>query len=303
MQARLGSCIGCRKVPMALDPSAVGFTSAPSHFTYDWKTVVLYALGIGAKRDELDYLYEGQGSAGVPDVRRLPGHARGHRVPGEDGRRLRDGGARRTKRATSSTDSPERRARHDRDAARDVRHEEVRSSSWPTRRPRLRDGEPLFETTWSIIYRGRRRLRWSAPAEERRHRPAEGSPGRFPRRAPDEPRASAPLSPLGRPQPASRRPRVRRRRRLRRGTHLARPLQLRLRRARHHSAAPAEATRASSRRLDAQFRRPVWPGDTIVVDGWTLEPDTIAAAVTVKERPDPVVTGVVAARLKIAECV
>src|SRR5258708_5342979 len=41
---------------MSLDLSAVGFTTAPSSFTYDWKTVVLYALRIGAKRDELDYL-------------------------------------------------------------------------------------------------------------------------------------------------------------------------------------------------------------------------------------------------------
>jgi hypothetical protein len=38
----------------------------------------------------------------------------------------------------------------------------------------------------------------------------------------------------------------------------------------------------------------VWPGDTIVVDGWNIEPGTVAASVTVKERPDPVVTGVVA---------
>ena len=51
---------------MALDLSTVGFTSAPSHFTYDWKTVVLYALGIGAKRDELEYVFEGRGPRVYP---------------------------------------------------------------------------------------------------------------------------------------------------------------------------------------------------------------------------------------------
>jgi acyl dehydratase len=51
---------------------------------------------------------------------------------------------------------------------------------------------------------------------------------------------------------------------------------------------------AKLRSLDGNFRRPVWPGDTIVVDGFTLEPGTIAATVTVKNRPEPVVTGVVA---------
>ena len=44
---------------MAFDLSIVGKTSAPSTFEYSWKDTVLYALGIGAKKDELYYLYEG----------------------------------------------------------------------------------------------------------------------------------------------------------------------------------------------------------------------------------------------------
>ena len=47
-------------------------------------------------------------------------------------------------------------------------------------------------------------------------------------------------------------------------------------------------------RLDGNFRRPVWPGDTIVTDGWKLEDGMVAATVTVKDRPDPVMTGVFA---------
>src|SRR5215471_9523629 len=44
---------------MAMDLSTVGSTTKPHTFSFDWKTVAAYALGIGAKRDELDYLYEG----------------------------------------------------------------------------------------------------------------------------------------------------------------------------------------------------------------------------------------------------
>jgi acyl dehydratase len=57
-------------------------------------------------------------------------------------------------------------------------------------------------------------------------------------------------------------------------------------------ACGGDATRIT--RLDGQFRRPVWPGDTIVVDGWKLDGGVVAAQVTVKERPDAVMTGVFA---------
>src|SRR5258705_4828586 len=44
---------------MAFDMSIVGKPSDVSRFSYSWKDAVLYALGIGAKKDELDFLYEG----------------------------------------------------------------------------------------------------------------------------------------------------------------------------------------------------------------------------------------------------
>lgn len=59
---------------MSLDLSAVGFETAPFTFDYDWKTVVLYALGVGCKRDELDYLYEGKGPLVVPSFAVVPAY-------------------------------------------------------------------------------------------------------------------------------------------------------------------------------------------------------------------------------------
>jgi acyl dehydratase len=50
--------------------------------------------------------------------------------------------------------------------------------------------------------------------------------------------------------------------------------------------------------FEGQFRRPVWPGDTIVVDGFNLEGGTVALAVTVKERPEAVMTGT-SARIRL----
>jgi acyl dehydratase len=60
---------------MSLDPSLVGLRTDPRVFEYDFRTVVLYALGIGAKRDELDYLYEGRGPRVFPTFAVVPAYA------------------------------------------------------------------------------------------------------------------------------------------------------------------------------------------------------------------------------------
>jgi acyl dehydratase len=58
---------------MAFDFSVVGKTSAPVPFTYTWKDVALYALGVGAKRDtELEFLYEGRGPLVLPSFVVVP---------------------------------------------------------------------------------------------------------------------------------------------------------------------------------------------------------------------------------------
>jgi acyl dehydratase len=60
---------------MSLDPSLVGLRTDVREFEYDFKTVVLYALGIGAKRDELDFLYEGRGPKVFPTFAVVPAYA------------------------------------------------------------------------------------------------------------------------------------------------------------------------------------------------------------------------------------
>jgi len=59
---------------MAVDPKTVGVESAVYTLRYDWKTLVLYALGIGATREELDYVYEGRGPKVFPTFGVVPGY-------------------------------------------------------------------------------------------------------------------------------------------------------------------------------------------------------------------------------------
>ena len=45
---------------MALNLDAIGKKIGPVTSEYDWKDLVLYALGVGAGFEELDYVYENQ---------------------------------------------------------------------------------------------------------------------------------------------------------------------------------------------------------------------------------------------------
>jgi acyl dehydratase len=70
---------------MALNPDAVGVESKESSLHFDWKTLVLYALGIGAKRDELDYLYEARGPKVFPTFAVVPGYGAMFELLGRSG--------------------------------------------------------------------------------------------------------------------------------------------------------------------------------------------------------------------------
>lgn len=59
---------------MPVDPKSIGAESAAYTLRYDWKTLALYALGIGAKCDELDYVYEGRGPKVFPTFGVVPAY-------------------------------------------------------------------------------------------------------------------------------------------------------------------------------------------------------------------------------------
>jgi len=57
---------------MSIKLDLVGKKSDPIAFAYSWKDTVLYALGVGAKADELDLLYEGRGPKVLPTFAVVP---------------------------------------------------------------------------------------------------------------------------------------------------------------------------------------------------------------------------------------
>jgi acyl dehydratase len=157
----------------------------------------------------------------------------------------------------------------------------------------LDDGEPLFDTSWSIIYRTGGGFDGPRPPKTETVNPPKDRPADFHVELETSAeqallyRLSGDLNPLH-ADPA-----------FAAGVGFTQGPILHglcsygfLARAIIRGACGGDATKLLQ--LDAQFRRPVWPGDTIVVDGWHLEPGTLTASVTVKERPEPVVTGILA---------
>jgi acyl dehydratase len=57
---------------MAMKLDLVGRTSDATSFAYTWRDAALYALGVGAKADELDYLYEARGPKVLPTFAVVP---------------------------------------------------------------------------------------------------------------------------------------------------------------------------------------------------------------------------------------
>src|SRR5580692_7014540 len=51
---------------MPFDLSLAGKPSDPALMNYTWRDTALYALGVGAKKNELDYLYEARGPKVLP---------------------------------------------------------------------------------------------------------------------------------------------------------------------------------------------------------------------------------------------
>jgi acyl dehydratase len=274
---------------MPLNVSSVGYTTEPRKFIYDWKTLATYALGIGAKRDELEYLYEGKGDIKVyPTFSVIPTFdalVDSLTFAGVDMSTVVHGGQKiRTHRlipgsGTLTTVGTLKGIYNLKKFAQVVVETQT-----------IAGDEPVFDTVWSIIVRDAGGIGGPRPPEAAAEPTAPK--GREPDWVVEEPtspeqallyRISGDLNPLhadpefaakvGFPQGP-----------ILHGLctygFVARAI--------IKKAAGGDATRL--RAYAAQFRRPVWPGDTIVTQGFMLNGGKVAVVASVKERPDPVLT-------------
>jgi acyl dehydratase len=275
---------------MPLDLSLVGKPSATSVCEYAWKDVVLYALGVGAKRDELDYLYEGRGPRVLPSfavvskfqpmldlLASLGGNLAmivhgGERVVLHGP--LAPAGKLRTTATVRGIYDMKRLAQ----VLVDTRAEDA-------------SGKLVAETTSAILFRGEGGFGGDPP-------PKDPAPVERPRDVPPTFSVEETTSPeqallyrlSGDLNPLHADPKFAQAVGFEQGPilhglcsfgfmvrHVAR------------GACGGDATRVRS--FEAQFRRPVWPGDTLVTEGWLVRPDAVAIQVRVKERDEVVISG------------
>lgn len=274
---------------MALDLSVVDKPSAPVSFTYGWRDTVLYALGIGAKKDELAYLYEGHGPKVYPSFVVVPmfqpmldrvvatGGDLSMVVHGNQRVRVH---AEIPPEGTLSTIARIRGIYDMRRFAIVMVDTEIKDAS----------GALLADTSSQIIIRGAGGFGGQPPPKE--EKVAEIPKGKEPDFRIEE--ATTPEQALlyrlsGDHNPLHADPEFSARVGFEQGPilhglctfgHMVR-----------HAAKGACGGDASKLTgFETQFRRPVWPGDTLVTDGWKIAPGKIALQVRVKERDEIVCT-------------
>lgn len=275
---------------MAFDLSTVGYTTKAFELPIDWKVLATYALGIGARRDELAFLYENTagGMKVFPTFAVIPAHYPLVEMLGKcqanmamvvhGGQQIRV-----HKRIPSSgtlVTTGTIKGIYDMKKFGQVILETHTTMG----------GEALFDTTWSIIVREGGNFGGQRPP------PAPEEPSAPKDRAPDwtVEEATSPEQALlyrisGDTNPLHADPEF--------ATAVGFPQGPILHglctygiagRAILRHAAGGDPARL--RVFSAQFRKPVWPGDTLVTQGWNLPDGKVAVVTHAKGRPDPVLT-------------
>jgi acyl dehydratase len=274
---------------MALNLSLVGKTFEPQSFTYTARDASLYALGIGSTRDELDYLYEGRGPKVYPSFAVVPMFRpmfEALEKTGTDLAMVVHGGQTIKLHAPFPAEASLSSSATIR-GIYDMRKFAVVHIATETRDQK---GVLLSETLASIICRGEGGFDGTTtPKEEIPKVPKEVvADFRYEEKTSPEQallyRLSGDINPLhadpafaanvGFPQGP-----------ILHGLctygfllrHLAK------------GAAGGDAQRITE--FEAQFRRPVWPGDTLVTEGFKVAEGTYALKLSVKERDEVVLAG------------
>jgi acyl dehydratase len=275
---------------MALEQSIVGKPSEAMSFTYTWKDVVLYALGVGAKVGELDFLYEGRGPKVVPSFAVVPTFAPIFSLLGKTGGDLAMvvHGAQKVRihkpfapAGTLSTVATIRGIYDMRKFASVLIDTETKDEK----------SELVCSTVWTIIYRG-----------------AGGFGGEPPPKEPsgiDVPKGTEPTFRVeetttkeqallyrlcGDLNPLHADPEFAKKVGFEQGPILH-GLCTYGHMVRHAAIGACGGDSSKLTGFEARFSKPVWPGDTLVTEGWVIAPGKVALSMKVKERDEAVLAG------------
>jgi len=275
---------------MPLDRSISGQAGPPSILDYTWKDTVLYALGVGAKRDELEYLYENRGPRVLPSFAVVPkfqpmldaltstGGNMAMIIHGGEQVTVHAPFAAAGKLSTTAKIRAFYDLRRFAQALVDTQtHDET--------------GKLIAETTSSILFRGEGGFGGPLPPKERRpiEKPKDGEPA-FSVEEATLPEQALLYRLSGDRNPLHADPTFAREVGFEGGPILHGLCTLGFM-VRHvaRGACGGDATKITA--FEGQFKRPVWPGETLVTEGWMVKPGAVALQVKVKERDEVVIGG------------
>jgi acyl dehydratase len=272
---------------MSLDPSSTGRTTPPHEFEYDFRDVVLYALGIGAKAEELDYLYEGRGPKVYPTFAVVPAYAPMLALLGETGGNLATmvHGAQ-----TVTIEKPIPPAGKFSTTARVAGVYDMKRLAQVVCSTESRiGGEVVCRTEWQLLFRDEGGFHGPHPPKSTAPRAPEGQAPSFEHEEATSPEQALLYRLSGDTNPLHADPDFARSVGFAQGPILHGLATYGfLARAVIKKACGGDAARLRS--FTAQFRKPVWPGETLRTVGWSVGPHVVVKAYA-GGREDAVVTG------------
>ncbi len=274
---------------MALDTSTVGFETEPMSFSYDWKTVALYALAVGATEQELDYVYEARGPRVLPTFAVIPAYGPVSQLFVKtqcDMTRLVHGGQTvRLHRALPPEGTLLTTGRIE--GIYDMKKlAQVVLSTRTTL-----NGEPCFDTEWSLLVRDAGNFGGPRPPKQEVPKLAEGQADAptFRVEQPTRPEQALLYRLTGDLNPLHADPEFARAVGFEQGPILHGLCTFGfVGRAILQQACAGDATRL--KRFSVQFRKPVWPGDVLCTEGFDVGGGRYVIQTSVQGRPDPVLT-------------
>ncbi len=272
---------------MSLDLSAVGFKTEPHEFEYDWKAVVLYALGIGARRRDLHWVYEQRGPrvfptfpiiSAYPTMTRMLERVR---APLSSvvhfGQTIRVLGQAAPNGVFTTTGT-----------LRGV-YDLKRMAKIVFETHTTQDGQPICEMEWSLLALGEGGFGGPRPPKTESVTLPKAGPADFEQTESTSPEQALLYRLSGDLNPLHVDPDVARTAGFEQGPILHGLCTLGfLARAVVQSTLDGDERRLLA--ISAQFKKPVWPGESIRTLGYRIEPQTYALTAYAADRPDPIVS-------------
>jgi acyl dehydratase len=275
---------------MPFDRSLAGRWSEPVTQDVSWRDTALYALGVGAKRDELDLLFEGRGPRVLPSFAVVPKFQPMLDLLAKSGGNL-SMIVHNAERVTVHAPLAPRGKLVTTAAIRDFY--DMRRFAQVVVDTRTHDdaGQLVAETTSTMLFREQGGFGGSPPPKETAavERPKDAPPT-FSIEESTTPEQTLLYRLSGDHNPLHADPEFARNVGFAQGPILHGLCTFGFM-IRHATRAVCGGDPTRIRAFEAQFRRPVWPGDTLVTEGWLVEPGSVALRVKVKERDEIVITG------------